>query len=486
MSFRRLVLALIIIAIFTMAMRIAIDSDTWWHLRAGSWIMENKDILRTDPFSLTRFNEPWIYPGWLAQVTMFITYENFGFAGLNILTALMVLVAFFFVLRSLDTPPLLNAFIVLFAAVTSAVYWSARPHILSFALSGINIWALEKARKGKLGVLWILPFLMALWVNLHGGFFIGFLLMFAYLAGGVIQYGLLRWQKIEGSKVNLDELKSFILRLAIVLGLCLLAVCLNPHGPVMILYPFETLSIGVLREHIQEWQSPNFHDNSVLPFLFLFLTVLVVLALSPKRPSATELILVVGFGILAFFAARNIALFALVVVPVVARHAFLIYQDLPAKPPASKPLPPRLTNVLNLILLFMVLVASAVKISTPLSLEANIAAIEESMPVKAARFIEKSQPAGPLFNSYNWGGYVLWSLHPEYLSFVDGRTDLFDDEILAEYLVAWKAEDGWHDTFERWDIRLALLEPYSPLVDSLIHNGWSTLYEDDLAVVLGQ
>jgi hypothetical protein len=223
----------------------------------------------------------------------------------------------------------------------------------------------------------------------------------------------------------------------------------------------------------------------VLPFLFLFFAVVLSLAVSPTRPSPVELLLVLGFGIMAFFAARNIALFSLAVVPILSRHLYLIYQALPMKPPPSKPLSPRLMGFLNLILLVSVVIAAAIKIQTPLSEKANLEAIEQNTPVRAAEWILKAQPVGKLFNNYNWGGYVLWALYPSYLSFVDGRTDLFDDEILNEYLQAWRAEEGWQEILARWDIQLVLLEPYSPLASALLREGWDTLYEDDLAIVLG-
>jgi hypothetical protein len=106
--------------------------------------------------------------------------------------------------------------------------------------------------------------------------------------------------------------------------------------------------------------------------------------------------------------------------------------------------------------------------------------------VAAVDWIRDHQPPGPLFNSYNWGGYILWALYPDYLSFVDGRTDLFDDAILEDYLLTWRADPGWEEVFARWGIRLALLEPRAPLVVALRAEGWAPLFEDDQAVVLGR
>ena len=89
-----------------------------------------------------------------------------------------------------------------------------------------------------------------------------------------------------------------------------------------------------------------------------------------------------------------------------------------------------------------------------------------------------------MFNSYNWGGYVLWDLYPEYLSFVDGRTDLFQDEILDEYIRTWLAEPGWDESLEKWEIRLVMIETKSPLVNALISDDWIVKYHDEQAVIL--
>jgi hypothetical protein len=120
----------------------------------------------------------------------------------------------------------------------------------------------------------------------------------------------------------------------------------------------------------------------------------------------------------------------------------------------------------------------------PLSPRVNETALAERLPVAAVEYIDAHRPPGPLFNSYNWGGYILWALYPEYPSFVDGRTDLFDDEVLREYLTAWRADDGWQAVLEDRGIRLALLEPNAPLVHALEFAGWSKVYADSQAVVL--
>jgi hypothetical protein len=474
------------LAIFTMAMRVSADNDTWWHLRSGSWMVENGQILRSDPFSLTRAGQPWVYPGWLAQITLFGVFQGLGFAGLNLFTALMVVLAFGLLWPAMEGQPLLRAFVLILAAVASAVYWAARPHIVSFALSALFLLILELVKRGRLRLLWILPVLMALWVNIHGGFAFGFLLLVLYLAGELIELA------IDGFHVDKPFAVAWEARKPLVLGLvaaglgCAVASMLNPHGPQMLLYPFKTVSIGALQDYIQEWQSPNFHQPEVQPFLWLLFLTAIALALSPRRKRAVDLLLLTALAYMSFLAARNIAQFALAGALVLARHGQGVLDLLQRKQRKSRQFPPHIANAINIVILTLAGVASLLKIAAVNAPDTNQVAIDESMPSRAVDFLKQEQPEGPLFNSYNWGGYMLWELYPDYLSFVDGRTDLFDDEILSAYLQAWRADPGWQDVLETWDIRLTLLEPEAPMIRALRDFGWQQLYADEQAVILAR
>jgi hypothetical protein len=467
-----------------MAVRVTVDTDTWWHLRAGSWMLEKGEILRTDPFSLTKQGEPWIYPGWLAQVILYGVFHTIGFAGLNLLTAIMVVIAFAFIWPLLDAPPLMRAFVLILAATVSAVYWSARPQIFSFTLSAIFLWSLSHAANGQLRQLWILPPLMALWSNLHGGFAIGFLLIGAYLLGELVEFVLDVRLRPQSNAEPARDRKDKIRRLVIIGLACAVAVTINPHGPQMLLYPFKTVSVGVLQEYIEEWQSPNFHRLEVLPFLGMLMITVVVLALSRTRKRAVDLLLLIGFASLSLLAARNIATFALVAAPVLAIQSNAVLKPLLEKQARRPDFPEPIARRINIILFVILALVALIKVAIPLRDQVNRDAIAGQVPVEAVAYLHEHPELGPLFNSYNWGGYVIWALYPDHLSFVDGRTDLFGDEILEGYLNAWRAESGWEGYLDRWGIRVVLLERYAPLTLVLEHAGWEVRYEGEMAVLL--
>jgi hypothetical protein len=486
MSYKRFLFMLTMLAVLTMAVRISVASDTWWHLRAGAWIVEHRAILDTDPFSLTRQGQAWIYPGWMAQLSMYFAYSAAGYAGLNVLTAIFVLGAFIFLWDITKGRPLAKSCLILLAATTSAVYWSARPHIFSFFLASVFLWILEKER-GKPGrLIWMLPVLMGLWANMHGGFAIGFILIATYLLGEISNalgdYIL--------SKVTLDEIwhryRVPVLRLVGVGLLSALLLGLNPHGFKMLAYPFKTVSIGTLQNYIQEWQSPDFHQLQVQPFLGMLLLSLVAFAITRERIQSQEVIGTLIFTAMALLAVRNIALFALVMTPTLARHFDSALDRFPRKAGAGKEVPERLARRINLLLLTLLIIPAGWKMYLPLTKEANQEAVAEAYPMGAIDYLKRRSEAGEIFNSYNWGAYLIWELYPDYLSFVDGRTDLFDDAILEKYLAAWRGGAGWAEILAEWDIKLVLVEPDAPLRLRLDLAGWDLLYVDGQAVVMGK
>jgi hypothetical protein len=303
MTLRRLVIAITFISLFAMATRVSADTDTWWHLRTGQWIVEHGAIPQTDPFSFTKAGEPWRIPGWIVQVPMYWLFTTFGYAGLNLFTALCITVAFAFVYKACDGNPFIRAFVLVLAAAASGVYWSARPQIVSFLLAGVFVWVLHEFRWRKVNRLWLLPPLMALWANAHGGFALGFILMVMTVGGQFVSL-LWRWggrlltEKQSALKQMWDETEIpagdiGLQGVAWLVGIglaCAVAVMLNPAGPEMLLYPFKTVSIGVLRDYIQEWQAPNFHLIEAQPFLWLLLATLGVAALSKRSINFTDLI----------------------------------------------------------------------------------------------------------------------------------------------------------------------------------------------------
>lgn len=494
MNLRQLVIGITFLAIFAMALRVSIDTDTWWQLRTGETILQDGSIPKTDSYSYTRAGAEWRYPSaaWLSEVQLFSIYNAFGPGGLNAWTAALVTLAFAFIYMSLSGGIFLRAFTLVLAAATAAVYWAARPYMLSFVLAAAFLWILEDYRWGRRNRLVLLPVLMIVWVNSHPGFAVGFILLFIYIADGGLRWLSERWRPGRGRRFGRKELGvawSAWLKPLTLCGLGMLAaVAINPSGAAMLRYPFETVSIGILRDFIQEWQSPDFHNLAVQPFAWLLLATLVVLALSRQRVAASDLMLVGVFAYLSLLAGRNIALFALVAPIVLTRYAAPLAEALNQKLgllKKTKAKPFSRQRQLNVVIFLLLFAAVLAKAALVLPTAANQRAIEKSMPVGAVAYLDRERPPGNLFNSYNWGGFLIWELR-SYPVFVDGRTDLYGDEFLKEWLSIVNGDEGWQAKLDQWDVRLVLLEPSWALTKILPYEGWQLLYQDDVSVLYGR
>jgi hypothetical protein len=252
------------------------------------------------------------------------------------------------------------------------------------------------------------------------------------------------------------------------------------------------VSIGVLQELIQEWQAPNFHLIAFQPFIWLWVVLLAAAGLGRRRMDLTDLTLVSGVTYLGLLAGRNVPLFALVAPAVIARHLAAALPHLrvlhPVVAELLDPAPaPRQRPGLNAGLLGLVLVAVAARAGTAASPAANERFVAAQAPVEAVRFVQAARPPGPMFNAYNWGGYLTWSLYPDYPVYVDGRTDLYDDTLLREYLATANGLPGFEATLDRYGFNLVLIEAGSLLSDHLRgHPNWRWLYGDDMAAVYGR
>lgn len=484
MSFRRLVLAISLIAVFAIGLRMSVDTDTYWHLAAGRWMVERRQLLQRDVFSHTMAAQPWVNHSWLSQLLLFGVHEALGLPGLNLLTALLAVAGLAILWAALEGAPLAKGFVTVLAASTAAVFWSARPQMLTFVAVAGYVLILERWRRRQPSPLWALPLIMLLWANLHGGFAAGFLLIFAYLVGEWLVPLLAaltgKISLAQASHGGWDRTRPLVMA---AVGASLVTM-INPAGPRLLLIPFETISIGALQDYIQEWQSPNFHQPQLLPFAAMLLLSAAAMAASGGKVHPTEIVLFVGVGYMALSAARNISLFALAVSPPLARHGQSALAPLSDRLRDRSELPPRLLPLLNGTLIALVTIAVGLWSAPRLTKDFAATREAERVPVAAVDHIQSDRPPKPILNSYDWGGYLIWRLWPEYRSFVDGRTDLYGDAFLQDYLQLWRAEGNWQRQVRKYGFESALLEPGAPLVTSLESEGWRTAYRDGQAVLL--
>jgi hypothetical protein len=483
-TLRRTLIAITFIALFTIAARTPADTDMWWHLRTGQYILDARAIPTTDPFSWTMTGTPWVDVHWLSQVILFSVYSIGGFALLALLVAALVSSAFVFVWKQLEGAVFLKAAITILAAATAAATWTPRSQMATFLFTAILSYILYLYKWKQVDRLWLVPILFAVWVNLHGGYIAGLMLLGTMMVGEGAQF-IISKLGISNSEVRTtSEVVGLTwprLRKLILIGMISIAALLiNPYTIDALRLPFKTVGIGVLQDFIQEWASPNFHQLFLQPMIWLMLLTLVVIGWSRRRLDVTDALTVSLFAYITLLAQRNIGLFAIVCAPILSRHLSALFDR---SGWAGRSLS-RGSPSVNALLIGLIAFASAIKIAASLLPTTIDQEQRKVLPIGAADWLAQNKPNGLMFNSYNWGGYLLWRLYPQYAVYVDGRTDVYDDAFLRNYLNITSIAPDYDQRLNQAGVQFVVIESNTLLDQFLARNiAWHETYRDAQAVI---
>lgn len=477
---RRLFVAIFLLALVALAARNITDPDFGWHFRTGELILSTLSIPRTDSFSFTAVGMSRVNHDWLSDVLIFALYQLGGIGVLVTFYALAAAATFALVYARCEGKPFIAAFLILLAALMVAPFWGTRPQTLSLLFASSFLYILDRyARTGAGGhLLWLVP-LTLVWANAHGSFILGPVFICVYLVASLTE-NILRWNDQEPPRwENAAQLFSVFL-------LCLAVIALNPYGLELYLYPFQTIVSPTIQTLIQEWQPPDFSSAAVQPFIWFLVATMGTLALSRRRIRLAEALLLAGLTYASLRAARQISIWALVAAPVLAASASDLLEPLSRKlNRSSVRYPTRPLQILNWSVLVIVAVAVVARIGTVMMNESK--AERAYFPVDAVNYIQAQNLSGPIFNNYNWGGYLIWRVYPRNRVFIDGRSDLYgltDDSIVREYLEAYTGGENWRAPLDRYGVQVVLVEPDAPIVSKLAQDtAWRQVYEDKQAVI---
>jgi hypothetical protein len=485
LSTRRLLVFVLLAAVFTLTAGNITDPDFWWHLRTGQLIFETRAIPHVDIFSFTAQGKEWVTHEWLAEVLIYAIYKLSGWGGLVVSFSLVMTAALWIAYRhaaELAPHPYVAGAAVLLGALATAPMWGVRPQMISFLFTSIYVAVLgDYAREGRTKSLcWLVP-LMLVWANMHGGYALG-LALIGLTGAGLVLDELMRER---GERRLLVRLRPLLLLFAA----CVLAVPLNPNGWRMFSYPFETLNSHAMHAYIEEWFTPNFHLIISQPLALLIFATFVALALSPKKARPGELLLLCVSCYAALRAWRNIPLYALVAMPLLAEHAWhlltsrawLGWLSAPEKREAGTKAWVQLA--FNVLLLICVPVAlCVVNVAKVVSKQTTVEG--EKYPSAAVEFLRGHPESGALYNDYGWGGYLIWKLHPQRAVYIDGRADVYGDAFMEETLETAAGERNWREPLERYGVRTVFVKPNTPLASLLRQDAtWRSVYEDQQAVI---
>jgi hypothetical protein len=467
----------LLFGLLAMTARPATDPDLWWHLRTGQWIVQTGHVPHSDPFSFTRAGQPWVAHEWLLEVLFYELWNHGGFAALIVFSAIVTTAGFMLLyLRCLSCGVKNHwaAAAIVLGALAAAPSWGVRPQIFTFMLASLLLWLIELGENRPRFLFWIPP-LFLLWLNLHAGFALGPVLLLAYGAGLTIEtaIGATPWK----------ETRPLILRVLLLLVACVALVPLNPRGAGLYRYPFDTLRSPAMRSLIGEWHSPDFHEWLYRPFLLLWLLLLVAFASSRSRPKWRVMAPLLLTACAALDAVRHIPILVLLAVPAIAAA---LPADSPSLTVAVSDRPPRssrLRPLFNALVVILLAVFALVRwVSLARSQDAREA---EQFPQKTVAFLRSGDYPRNVFVYYDWGGYAIWKLYPEYRVFVDGRADLYGNDHLRQFTTAVQLRTGWREVLDRWKVDAVLVPPACALAQALLLDpNWHTAFRESKAILL--
>ena len=364
---------------------------------------------------------------------------------------------------------------------------------MSLVLLGLITWILYSYRKEKnwlylLGV----PLILGLWGNLHGGYVLGLIYLGGFVSGEVLDKILLR---NSSGGLSWKEIGLVVGTIGLGLGM----VLLNPFGFEIWKIPFNTVGIETLQNLINEWSSPDFHQAFQQPFLWMLLGLFGVLALTKKPLDGYRLVPILLFAFAALVARRNFGPFAIVAAPVLASQLQVLLEEWISKARKTSAEFDKFIrsadankqsfnvtgrNLINLTLIGLLVAAAVIK-----TIQVNepdlVSEVErELFPVGAAEWLNAQDQTAKIFNDYNWGGYLIYHV-PQVPVFVDGRTDLYGDEILVDYLNIMFCKESWLKTLNEYDLDLIIVPADSCLKNLAVAAGWQVLFVEENSIVLG-
>lgn len=420
------------ILIFAMSACMNFSSDTWWLLRTGQDIFQQKSIITTDLHSWTNLNAYWPNHEWLTQVLMYLVYSIGGLGLIVIVFALLVTLTWLIIYRLSPSSSKITLLLITLGIIDNISAWSIRPQIISFLLF---ISLIVLIRQPKLH-WWIVPY-MLIWANLHAGFVIGIVLLgLVGIAAIIKREAILHWLMIGIAAVS--------------------ATMINPHGYKLWLFTLNSLDSSTY-SFIEEWRSQSLSNISSYPFFLLVGVIGLVWYKKRYKPSTSYdwflMLATLLFGFMAFRSVRQSIFFDGLAVLFLAQM-LAPKHPIPHKATKAESMQLILVGVTGIIAVGLALFVWNQR--EPLLSDPIIAALE--------------QCPGNMYNSYNIGGELIW-FAPQKPVFIDNRFDPYPKDFMQTN-VSMEQTGDYQALFSKYNIGCAIIENNSPLDTALTRDGW--------------
>lgn len=422
------------------------DFDLWWHLKLGESIVRNWALFSTDTFSYTWAGLPQYTGEWLADLVIYLSYSIGGLTGVNLLKAAVLLVAFHFLNKGVQTAtgnskPGVAAAIATLVLVLFAIRFRlfVRPYLFSIPFVSFFLFVLEKSGKDtRTKLIYCLPVAEALWANMSVGAIFGPLIAFFYLA--------------EDSIRNRENIKRNLFLLAAISG----ATLASPET-----YHIYTLTLSLFTDPykavVGEYQPMStqilwgFGIRYTWGYQVITLLSAIYFVVFRGWKSLAHILLFVFFFIETLLQVRMIEFFALIAAPMAAIPMERLFAAMSGRNGE------RCVQVTGIA-------ALAVAAAIPLSIAGNRTypfgnvVKEDTFPAEALSFLDREGITGRMFNGYSIGGYIIWRA-PDRKVFFDGRyRRLYSARFYQEYTGMMEDESAWKKGEQQYGFDHAIIE----------------------------
>jgi hypothetical protein len=449
-----------------------VDYDYWWHLGTGNWILDHHRVPTTDPFSWTHLGQNWIAHEWLAELFLALAVRAGGYAGAIVFTFLVAVVGYWRLIASARYYGLSRR-----AAVVVTLLWggaflrvgvlTVRPQIWTLTLLAVLLAELAAYDTGRRRQLWLVPPLFALWINLNLTALIG-----------IACLGIFVLDHLVRRRFNPREVDRHLVLIGV---LSVAALLVNPRHIHLLILSFSYGDpAAIYRKYVFEWMSPRFDDPSQRPFwLAIPMVIPAVWYLVRRQPKLWPGLAVIGMAYEAYDAMRYVPIYVMICFTFAGWLFWQRAQERGTVPDvADQPLVPRRPWALALPLASTALVL-ALALSKDQS-QFRRDPVAWGHPVDATNYLMAHYPNARLFNTYDFGGYLIYRFYgTNQKVYIDGRAEMFGDAELSHYFDLIYGNPGWQDDFDKMGIQMAMVRRIDGISVQLANDShWKLVYQD--------
>ncbi|GAC1635680.1 MAG: hypothetical protein NVS4B2_23360 [Chloroflexota bacterium] len=460
-----------------------LDTDLWWHLKEGGYIWNHRTIPAADFYSFTFSGRSWTDHEWLTELVLYGLYSLAGLWGTIVAFAIIICATYGLVylrMAGLGVNRFLALFVMIFAIVAASSTWGARPQMISMLFLAAYALVVDRfVRTRDRRILLVLPVLMLPWTNMHGGWILGLALLIIALVGESLNH-----RRDRENALSSADLKVF----AGAIVVTFIVTFVNPYGLQQVLYPLVWIFPSAYSNVLNEWVSSDFHQPVVMVFEVMLLLLIVTMYVGRARFNWTHMLMILAFTHLALSQSRNVAVWSVVISPLLAFYidnAILANKRSPHVQKRSGLLSRRTERIVNVTLLAFVTLLFPLEAFHFVTPGALTSSETSTFPAGAMTYMDHHALPPRTYASYAWGGYVIWRGWPHYQDFIDGRANtLFDARILDDYMNAFGAAPSWSSILDRHGVQNVLVNPQAPLAQVVaMSHRWRLVYKDQVSVL---